>query len=148
MVLRTVFPAHRTILCTPVVFVEKALRIRSGICVFHLVAEFKEYLVQCCTLSLFQHFQRFCCLLLSLKRVCFVLSVSLQAAHRTDGSVHGLLPSPFPDTAQWEDRRLIGRICHCCHCGLPSRSYLRKPPCCVGDTPVLSSHRCRTEPAH
>ena len=81
-------------------FCEKALRIRSGIRVFHLVAEFKEYLVQCCTRLFFSAFQRFCCLLLlSIVSVLFRLS-PLQAAHRTDGSVHGLLPSPFPDTAQ------------------------------------------------
>ena len=57
MVLRAIFPARRThsLILSP----QKALRIRSGIRVFHLVAEFKEYLVQCCTRLFFQHLNDF-----------------------------------------------------------------------------------------
>ena len=54
-------------------FPEKALRIRSGIRVFHLVAEFKEYLVQCCTRLFFQHFSDFVvCFFSQLCLFCFV----------------------------------------------------------------------------
>ena len=54
-------------------FCEKALRIRSGIRVFHLVAEFKEYLVQCCTRLFFQHFSDFVvCFFSQLCLFCFV----------------------------------------------------------------------------
>ena len=62
MVLRAIFPV-RNFSCaqnhSPILSLKKALRIRSGIRVFHLVAEFKEYLVQCCTRLFFQHFSDF-----------------------------------------------------------------------------------------
>ena len=98
MILRAIFPARRTILLF--FTLKKPYASDLEYVVFHLVAEFKEYLVQCCTRLLFSAFQPFCCLLLlSIVSVLFRLS-PLQAAHRTDGSVHGLLPSPFPDTVQ------------------------------------------------
>ena len=94
---------------------KKALRIRSGIRVFHLVAEFKEYLVQCCTRLFFQHFSDFVvCFFSQLCLFCFVCLPRKQRIVLMDQCMafcHHLFLIPL----NVEDRRLIGRICHCCY---------------------------------
>lgn len=97
MILRTIFPARRTILLFFLPKKPYASDLEYAFFIWLLSS--KSTLCSVAPVSFFS-ISAILLFASSLNCVCFVSSVSPQAAHRTDGSVHGLLPSPFPDTAQ------------------------------------------------